>query len=198
MADEATAPAGEQQAATPTPADLMQRLAGQPTEAPQATEQQPEDDPNAAGGKVRLQADLAAERDKRQQLEQQFGQLRDGLAQALGINQGEQVTPEQLTQQLTEAQSERDGLNARLQVFLNAPDGVDTRALLDSRSFTDTLGGIDLSNPAAVTQAVNDFVDSHPRFRTGPATPPGMRDATAGRSTPQGSISMDDLIRGRR
>lgn len=201
MADEATPqPAGEQQAA-PTPADLAQRLAapddGQ-QETQQPTEPEQRDEYRGAGSKDALKADLATERDKRQQLEQQFGQLRDGLAKALGIDQGEQVTPEQLTQQLTEAQSERDSLNTRLQVFLNAPEGVDVKALLDSRSFTDSLKGLDLSKPDSITGAVNDFVDAHPRFRAGNPTPPGARDAGAGRTQQIGAVSMDDLIRGRR
>ena len=207
MADEATPqPAGEQPAA-PTPNDLMARLGVAQPAGEQQDAQQPDtdadtdtdaDDYKGAGSKGQLKADLATERDKRQQLETQFTTLRDGLARALGLGQDEQLTPEQLTEQLTSAQAERDASNARLQVFLAAPDGVDVKALLDSRSFTDSLKGVDLSAPDAIAQAVGAFVDANPRFRTGSTAPLGARDANAGRTAPNSAVTMDDLIRGRR
>lgn len=136
-----------------------------------------------AGSKQAVLADLAAERDKRQALEQQFTAFRDGLASALGMNQRE-ATPEQLADQLSTAQ--RDAAQARIElaVFRSTPDGVDAQALLDSRAFASALGSIAPGDDAALRAAVDQFIEANPRFRTAPQAPAGWGDAVAGRTPP--------------
>ena len=149
-----------------------------------------------AGSKAAVLADLATERDKRQALEAQFNTLRDGLAQALGLGQSEEATPEQLAEQLTTAQQEAQQARTELAVFRTAPDGVDAQALLDSRAFTSTIANIDPTDEAALTKAITDFTSTNPRFQTGPRSP-GHRDAFTGAPPPGNTRSMDDLLRGR-
>ena len=161
----------------------------------EATTEQTQDDAGA-GGKTQILADLATERDKRQSLEQQFTSLKDGLAQALGLGQQADVTPEELAEQLTSAQSEAAQARAELAVFRSVPDGVDAQALLDSRAFSQTLAKVDATDPAAIAGAVTQFVEANPRFKTTPLRSPGSKDAGAG-GTHAAGFTMDDLLRGR-
>ncbi|MDQ9081538.1 hypothetical protein RFH37_08240, partial [Cutibacterium avidum] len=118
------------------------------------------------GSKSAVLADLAKERDKRHQLEAQFSQLRDGLAAALGIDQGETPTPEQLTEQLTQAQAETKAAQLQLAVYQSMPDGVDREALLDSTAFREAISD---ATPDDIAATITEFVDAHPRFKTKPA-----------------------------
>lgn len=140
-----------------------------PPPVPPAPPAGDQDDYRGAGSKDALKADLAAERDKRQALEAKLDTFTEGISKALGISTSE-VTPEQMAAQLTQAQSERDTLQAQLAVFLNAPDGVDVKGLLDSSSFTRSLQNADLTKPDAVAAAITAFVDTNPRFRTNPSS----------------------------
>ena len=159
--------------------------------------EQPNDDAGA-GGKTQILADLATERDKRQSLEQQFTSLKDGLAQALGLGQQAEVTPEQLAEQLTTAQSEATQARTELAVFRSVPDGVDAQALLDSRAFSQVIAKIDAADPGAITGAVTQFVEANPRFKTATTLrSPGSKDAGAGGANASGFTTMDDLLRGR-
>ena len=158
--------------------------------------EQPNDDAGA-GGKTQILADLATERDKRQSLEQQFTSLKDGLAQALGLGQQADVTPEELAEQLSSAQSEAAQARAELAVFRSAPDGVDAQALLDSRAFSQALAKVDATDPSAIAGAVTQFVEANPRFKTTPLRSPGSKDASAGGANASGFTTMDDLLRGR-
>lgn len=170
MADEA--PAGEPQTppAIPTPADLTGAIAQQDKQPEPKADDKPDegdDDYKAAGGKAKLIDDLAKERGKRQTLEAKVDQLTKGLAEALGIkpDDAKQATPEQLTEQLTAAQSEAAQLKMQLSVLSVAPEGVDAKALLDSRAFTDSLASVDATQPDAIKQAIGAFVDANPRFK---------------------------------
>ncbi|MSS45298.1 hypothetical protein FYJ43_04400 [Cutibacterium sp. WCA-380-WT-3A] len=124
------------------------------------------------GSKKAVLEDLARERDKRQELEAQFFQLRDGLAAALGIDQGETPTPEQLTEQLAQAQAETKAAQLQLAVWQSMPDGVDREALLDSTSFRKAVSD---ATPDNIAATINQFVEDHPRFKTKPAGA-GVRD----------------------
>lgn len=151
------------------------QLTGQQPETPKTPESGDEDkDYKGAGSKEQLKADLASERDKRQaqeaktaELESKIDQLTKGLSQALGIKDDEakQVTPEQLTQQLTTTQAERDALAVEVAIYRTAPAGVDAAALLDSRAFTDSLQGVDPKDSEALNAKVTAFVDANPRFK---------------------------------
>lgn len=180
MADEATPPAGEQQANTNP--ETPQDGAGQPESG------QP-DDYKGAGGKDALKADLADERGKRQALEQQFADLKAGLAKALGI-EPEQATPEQLAQQLQQANTDgaaKDAQIAALQqvltVFTTAPAGVDVQALVDSRAFTDKLAA---DKPADIKAFVTQFAKDNPRFLR---TAQSGGDLGEGHRTPPENVS---------
>lgn len=124
------------------------------------------------GSKSAVLADLARERDKRHQLEKQFAEFRDGLGKALGLTQDEQPTPEQLTEQLTQAQAETKAAQLQLAVYQSMPDGVDREALLDSNAFREAISD---ATPDDIAATINAFVDAHPRFKTQPAGA-GARD----------------------
>lgn len=181
MADETPA-AGNP---APTPADM-------PPHAPQEP-QEPQDGPkdDGRGGKDQILADLAAERDKRQELEAQFSGFRDAFAKALGLDKGEQLTPEQLTAQVTEQTGRADAAERQLAVFRALPATVDKDALLDSTAFQKAISDV---TPDKVAETVTSFVDDHPRFlRTNPGA--GASDAGAA-NPPAPAKSMDDWIRG--
>lgn len=124
------------------------------------------------GSKSAVLADLAKERDKRHQLEAQFSQLRDGLAAALGIDQGETPTPEQLIEQIAQDQAETKAAQLQLAVYQSLPDGVDREALLDSNAFREAISD---ATPDDIAAIITEFVDAHPRFKTQPAGA-GARD----------------------
>ena len=131
-------------------------------EGPEAPEEK-SDEYKGSGSKEQLKSDLAGERKKRQELEARVDQLTAGLTQALGIkgDEGEKLTPEQLKT----ASAERDAASRQLTVFLNAPDGVDVKALLDSRSFLDHLDKAAPSSPEEISTAVASYVAANPRFK---------------------------------
>ena len=179
MADETPA-AGNP---APTPADML----------PHA-QQEPQNDPkdDGRGGKDQILADLAAERDKRQELEAQFSGFRDAFAKALGLDGEKPLTPEQLTAQVTEQTSRAEKAERLLAVTRAIPATVDADALLDSSAFQKAIAEV----PAAkVAETVTSFVEQHPRFlRTNPGA--GASDAGAG-NPPAPAKSMDDWIRGK-
>lgn len=161
------------------------------------TPEQPESGDQGKGSKEAVLADLAAERDARQQLQREFAGLRDGMAAALGLKSSDDdLTPEQLTQQLTTAQADAAQARLELSVFRSAPDGVDAQALLDSRSFLQSVQNVDATDAAAVTAAVTAFIDANPRFITTTPRSPGHRDAATPGSAPTSGRSMDNLLRG--
>lgn len=159
---------GETPPAAPNPAP--------PAAPPAAPAAPPPGDDAGAGGKDALKADLATERDKRQELEQKFQKFAEGIGAALGITPAE-VTPEQMAAQLTQATADKDTIlqqlataNARLAIYDMAPDGVNVRRLLDSRRFDTELGKVDVTDPAAVQAAITAFLDANPDYRTNPSS----------------------------
>lgn len=151
---------------------MMSDEAPEAPEAPQEPAQQPEngqqgEDDKGAGSKDALKADLAEERNKRQALEKTVSEMRDGFAKALGIK-ADEVTPEQLAEQLTQAQADGAAKDARItvleqvvDVFTSAPANVDVQALIDSKQFTDKLAA---DKPADLKAFVTDYAKDHPRF----------------------------------
>lgn len=147
------------------------------------------------GSKDAVLADLAKERDKRQELEQQFTDFRTALAGALGLNKDEAPDPAALAAQLAEKDDQIRTLSARETIRTIGKDaGADTEALLDSATFLNTLGNLDLTNAAAVTDHVKSFVEAHPRYAAVKVTP-GVRDAAAGGDTSTNSVDVNELIR---
>ena len=161
----------------------LQMMADEPAGEPQDTDQE-QDAPAAdsdkddngykgAGSKDALKADLTAERTKRQDLERQFNEFRDGLTKALGLKSDE-VTPEQLTQQLQQANQDGAQKDARIaaleqvvNVFTQSPAHADVQALVDSKAFTDKLAA---DKPTDLKAFVTDYVKDNPRFARGGGT----------------------------
>lgn len=143
------------------------------------------------GSKDAVLADLARERDKRQNLEAQFNGFKDAFAKALGLDKDEQLTPEQLTAQVTEQTSRAEKAERLLAVTRAMPATVDSDALLDSSAFQKAIADVPADK---VAETVTSFVEQHPRFlRTNPGA--GASDAGA-TNPPAPAKSMDDWIRG--
>lgn len=185
--------ADEPAASTPSTAPQSQAGSQQPQEASQRPEDKQQANYKGAGSKDALKADLATERQARQELATELSHLKTGLAKALGIEETK-ATPEQLAEQLTAAQSEASAAKVQLAIYKAAPKGVDVGALLDSTSFLKALAGIDPADVEAIAEKVTSFVKANPRFRADASA--GLRDAYAGGNTSPGK-SMDDWLRGR-
>ena len=185
MADETPATDPQDAAKAPSPADIPSR--------PQQTPTGGQDD--GKGGKDQILADLAAERDRRQAAEktaQEFGAFKEAFAKALGIDKDEQLTPEQLTAQVSEQTGRAEKAERQLSVLRAMPATVDSDALLDSTAFQKAISDVPADK---VAETVTSFVEQHPRFlRTNPGA--GASDAGAG-NPPTAAKSMDDWIRGK-
>lgn len=139
-----------------------------------------------AGSKDALKADLARERDKRQAFEQQLADMRAGFAKALGIEQPEAMTPEQMTEKVTAAQKGEAEARRNLAVYQRAAGaGANPTALLDSASFLAAVGQVDPADPAAIDAAIRAAVESNPALAAQPKSGAGWGDAMAGRNTQQ-------------
>lgn len=166
------------QPAVPTPADVAAKTAAKATE-PTASKttaepEQKDDGEKGKGSKEAVLADLARERDERQQAQQQL----DAVLQALGINQGKDTDPEQLANDLAAQRAEN--------AVLRAGHGIaDVEALLDSKRFTDSLAKVDVTDQAAVKAHIEAFTAKNPRYAatSGSGTTPGVRDAAAAPTT---------------
>lgn len=165
----ATTDSQQQAPATETAANSQQQTTGQQGEDTKQGEQQE----TAKGSKDAVLADLARERDKRQETEQKL----DAVLTALGIKQpGQQVDPQQVAADLAATQAE----NAVLRVGQGIAD-VD--ALLDSRTFTDSLAKVNTADRDAVKAHIEQFVQANPRYAPQGTTQgpvPASRDAGAG------------------
>lgn len=143
-------------------------------------------DARADAAKARTTAKQQAADDARSSLAQQIGK-------ALGLVQDDApLTPEQLQQQLAEAQQQ--GTTAQEQALANAIElsvyrtaqtlGANADALLDSRAFCDGIDALDVDPAdraafeAAVTERVNAALIANPTLRN---------TAAAGRSGPDGT-----------
>jgi hypothetical protein len=171
----ATAAAGEQQTATQTGQ-------GDGTQTGENGEQE-----TARGSKDAVLADLARERDKRQETEQKL----DAVLTALGLKEaGQDVDPKQAAADLAVTRAE----NAVLRVGAGIAD-VD--ALLDSKSFTDSLAKVDANDRAAVKAHIEAFVQANPRYAAqaaGQGPVPAVRDAGAG-AHQQPTVGSGDWLR---
>lgn len=158
------------------PQDGTTEPQGEQTPAEPENSAQEGENPDAAGSKARVLEDLAKERRDRkaaQTLAQENDAKLTAVLTALGINtDGDKVDPDKLA---TDLQSQR-AENA----VLRAGNGIaDVDALLDSRSFTDSLRDIDSSDRDAVKAHITEYVTAHPRFAVTPQAH-GVRDAAAG------------------
>lgn len=95
------------------------------------------------------------------------------IGKALGLVEDEQIDPAKLTESLTSAQQDAKKARVALAVYQNAGTaGGDPVALLDSTTFLASVAGLDTSDPAAVTAAIQAAVKANPRLGAAtPATP---------------------------
>lgn len=144
-----------------------------------------------AGSKEAVLADLKAERESRQALEAELAEskaFRESLTALLGGKSAEQ-DPKELAAQAVAERDEALRLNA---VYASAPAGTDVAALLDSVSFR-----AGLAKAADAKAFVTGFVKDNPRYM--PGSPDQARNLNFGNgAAPQGRVTLDDLIRGRR
>ncbi|WND36928.1 hypothetical protein RI578_22740 [Streptomyces sp. BB1-1-1] len=137
--------------------------------------QQGNDGEDPAAKIARLEADLAAARQeagknrttaKQRAADEARQQL---TAQLLGIldpsKAGQQATPEELTQQLTTAQDQARQTAVELAVYRTASTaGADPDALLDSRTFAESVAKLDPTDTTAITAAITAAVQANPRL----------------------------------
>ncbi|MFE4991418.1 hypothetical protein ACFRH4_08710 [Streptomyces mirabilis] len=113
------------------------------------------------------------------------------VAEALGLDAGTKPDADQLTQQLTASQSEVRQSKVEAAVLRTAARlGVDGDALLDSRSFLNSLTDVDPSDSAAVEAAVNAVKTrfQNPSTTTADAVPtPPARSGAPINGSPGGS-----------
>ena len=144
-----------------------------------------------AGSKESVLADHKAERESRQALEAELAEskaFRESLTALLGGKSAEQ-DPKELAAQAVAERDEALRLNA---VYASAPAGTDVAALLDSVSFR-----AGLAKAADAKAFVTGFVKDNPRYM--PGSPDQARNLNSGNgAAPQGRVTLDDLIRGRR
>lgn len=95
------------------------------------------------------------------------------VAEALGLASGDKgPDPAAITAQLQAAQAAAAS-QARENAVLRAAGrlGADGDALLDSRAFLATIGGLDPADTAAIGEAIAAAVKDNPRYATGAAAP---------------------------
>lgn len=141
-------------------------------------------------------------------------ELLSTISKAVGLDGEKPPTPEELTQQLaqstgalTTAQEEAAAARIELHVYKTAARlGANADALLDSRSFCDTIDNLDPSlGPnefnAAVEKAIHEALGSNPQLRGGQAPRRGGGDfpggpGTSGRPTSLGQAVAAQLAGG--
>lgn len=95
--------------------------------------------------------------------EQAQRELTDKLAVALGLKPDAAADPEALTKSLTEAQSSAAKAARELAIFKAASTaGADPNRLLDSNSFMTSVQGLDPSDGAGITSAIQAAIAANP------------------------------------
>lgn len=186
--------------ADPPPADPPTPPA--PPTAPTPPADPPTDPDDGKGGKDAILADLAKERDKRQELETKVNDLTtaqqaqmDAIAKALGLKTDEPPDADRLAAQVAEEQGKARDAQVQLAIYRNAGT-VEANAdlLVDSTSFRTATKDVDPTDATAMTAAIKAFVEANPAFKvtSGSPTPPfpgGPRP-----SAPTRAGSMDEAI----
>lgn len=166
---------------TPTP-DPTPDPAPQPNPPSDPPTDPPADPDDGKGGKDAILADLARERDKRQELEGKLSELTtaqqaqfDSIAKALGLKQDEPPDPEKLTAQVQAEQAKAQEAAIQLAIYRNAAaNEANADALLDSASFLRSLVGLDPTDADAINGAIKAAVEANPLLKASsmPPTPP--------------------------
>jgi hypothetical protein len=161
-----------------------------PSDPPADPAANPADD--GKGGKDAILADLAKERDKRQELEQKFADAEtartkqmEAFAVALGLKpEDTPPDPAKLVEQVTAEQTKTAAAETRatsaerqLAVFkaaLNPEVAGNPLALLDSTSFLASIAEIDPADETKLSEAITAAIEKNPLFKASPTsiTPP--------------------------
>lgn len=148
--NDGTGGTGSSQGADATQADDT----GKPSDDKKPEPKDVKDFPAAAQKLIReLRKEAGDNRAKATAAEESTKKQLDAIAVALGLKKGEDVDPaklqEQLTADVTKANSERDEARLELAVFRAADKhGADPGALLDSREFLKDVGELDATDKA--------------------------------------------------
>lgn len=193
-------PAGGAPATGPLPGGVAQHSAAAQAAAAAQTPPAGDQTSDKPAGYVPV-AEVAQERQKRHQLEQEVAAIKkasedqlNAFKQALGLSEGQ--TPEQLKAAAEAAKGQATAATAQLQVFKLAKDaGGDPHALLDSASFLQSLSSVDTNDPASVTAAIKAAVDSNKNLAARKVGPGGSSDAGQGAGGGTAAPTMSDLIR---
>lgn len=131
-----------------------------------------------------IRTDYKSERAKRQAAESARAELAQQVGKVLGLVKDEPVDPAQLTEQLASAGAAARQAQVELAVFRASQEaGADPTALLDSRTFLESVAQIDPSDGAAVTQAITAAIAANPRLgRSEPPAAPMRRNPAQGAS----------------
>jgi len=120
--------------------------------------------------------------------------LTDRLAVALGLKQDAAADPEALTKSLTAAQAEAAQRARELAIFKAASTvGADPNRLLDSNSFMTSVQGLDPSDGAAVTAAIQAAITANQTLKAVQAA--AASGTELGGSGETGQITDEQLAR---
>lgn len=140
----------------------------------------PADPDPSKGGKDAVLADLAKERDKRQQLEKTVSEMQtahqqqmDALAVALGVKKNDTPPdPAALASEIEAEKANARAANLQLAVFKVAPTlEANATRLLDSSAFLASIKDVDPSDSEALSKAIKTAVDADEVFKAAPAAP---------------------------
>lgn len=157
---------------------------------------------------LKVIADLRAENAKsrttakEQAAEQARTELLEKLAGSLGLSTApneEATSPEEtVTKFANEVEQERARAKTaalELAVYRAATNaGVNADMLLDSRSFTDTITDLDPGDTQAISDAINNMVQSRPELRQVQATGPTRTDHTPGGQDSAQPLNVSDAV----
>lgn len=174
------------EAVAPAPVETAPAAVVTPAEAPAApAAKDPWDDPAAARAEIeklrkenastRVNAKQTAAEEAKNQYAQEIGKL-------LGLVKDDApATPENLTQQLTDAQTTAAQTAREFAIYKAANAAkADPQALLDSVTFRNTVAAIDPTDTTALAAAISEATTSNPRFKVTQAAPVGGADLTGG------------------
>lgn len=151
-------------------------------QAQQQNGQQGGDGDDAATRIARLEAELAEARKeagksrttaKQRAAEEARTELAQQIGRALGlVDDDTPPDPDQLAQQLAAEQAKAKATAVELAVFRTAPAaGADPDALLDSRTFADSVANLDPTDTDAIKNAITAAIEANPRLAAQQQTP---------------------------
>ena len=171
---------------TEQPTEMVEEQPTAETEKESAETPAPREE-GGKGSKESVLADLAKERDSRQEAERQVAELRafrEGITRLLG-GDSEEADPIELAKAET---ARADNAERLLAVYQAAPAGTDISTLLDSVKFREGLAGAE-----EVEAYVKTFIKDNPRYAPGDASV--ARNLNSGNTTPTPKMSFDDILR---